>query len=218
MLNVNRLYCPSWCSFCDTLVLGLLGRMDLENRLFQVIHSPGRRSPPCRETCAPRIRNWPPMPIRIYPDDSTKRRKMTDIRASAIEHLGKMATALERVSSRWTCHQSVEHPSLHTWRQTPGDTVIHRQGVSFISFMAKHPRIHHQEHRIAQFFCGNCVGAFAFFDEHENLQIARRTSACERTCGRAVDHGAQTQGHCGDMDRALEQMLSHAGSPGILVN
>src|SRR6266849_7213605 len=60
MLNVNRLYCPSWCSFCDTLVLGLLGRMDLENRLFQVIHSPGRRSPPCRETCAPRIRNWPP--------------------------------------------------------------------------------------------------------------------------------------------------------------
>jgi hypothetical protein len=69
-----------------------------------------------------------------------------------------------------------------------------------MSFMASHPRVHHHEHRIAQSFCRNCIGAFAFFDEHEDLQISHRASSRERAGGRDVDHGAQAQGCYSDMD------------------
>jgi len=86
-----------------------------------------------------------------------------------------------------------------------------------MSVMARHPRVHHREHRIAQSFCGNCVGVFPFLDQHENLQIARCTSACERAGGGAVDHDAQTQGRYSDMGRAIQQVLCHDGSPGNFV-
>src|SRR5215831_1762724 len=123
-----------------------------------------------------------------------------------------------RVSScrnSWcACCQIWEHVAVSARYKAPGDAVVDCEGVYHASFVADHPRIHHREQCFARGFCGNRIAAFAFLDQHENLQIARRTSACERTCGRTNDHGAQAQGRYSDLDRAVEQVLSHGGYPG----
>jgi hypothetical protein len=69
-----------------------------------------------------------------------------------------------------------------------------------MSSMANQPCVHHHEHLIARFFCGIELALFALFDQHENLQVSRRTSACERAGDRVVDRGAKTQGRQSAMD------------------
>src|SRR5215471_10624332 len=84
--------------------------------------------------------------------------------------------------------------------KAPGDTVIDCKGIYHVSFVTDHPGMHDRDHCITQSFCRDRVGAFAFLDQHENLQVARCTSACERARVCAVDHGAQTDGHDSNLD------------------
>src|SRR5262249_53686843 len=59
-----------------------------------------------------------------------------------------------------------------------------------LTLVADNACMHHLEQRFADFFGGNRSGVLLLLDDSEELQVARRASARERTGGRSMRHHA----------------------------
>src|SRR5262245_26488376 len=79
--------------------------------------------------------------------------------------------------------------------------------------MTDDPRVHHLEHRVAQYLPRHHVAAFLLLDQHEELHVPCSTSPCERAGGRAADHRAQIGCREGASDEKPKWLVFHRLSP-----